>query len=112
MFPVKLEFKSSFNTEKRMPEHGFSLTSIFLHKDRKSDSDLIRENTGHRKPECWQILRNIIDINFNFLPRFQGNFLSFREKASMTVVHTLSQPAHNVLRTSLMVLFWSRYPRP
>ena len=82
-----------------MPDHGFSLTCIFPYKDRKLDSDLIRENAGYRRPDFWQILRNVIDINFNFLPRFQDKFLSFAEKTLMTVIRHKSagtqRPEHD-----------------
>ena len=40
-----------------MREYGFSLTGIFLHKDRIYDSALIRENAGQRKPVFLHILR-------------------------------------------------------
>ena len=66
---------------------------------RKMDSDLIRENAGYRRPDFWQILRNVVDINFNFLPRFQDKFLSFAEKTSMTVTRHKSagtqRPEHD-----------------
>ena len=35
---------------------GFSLTRIFLYKDRIYDSALIVENLSHRKPRFWHIL--------------------------------------------------------
>ena len=41
-----------------MPEHGFYLDRIFQYKNRIKDSVLIRENTGHRKPVFWHILRS------------------------------------------------------
>ena len=40
-----------------MPEHGFSLTHIFLYKDR-IDSALIRENMGQRKPVFWYVFHS------------------------------------------------------
>ena len=39
-----------------MPEYGFSLTRIFLYKDRIYNYVLIREDTGQRKPVFWNIL--------------------------------------------------------
>ena len=39
-----------------MPEYGFSLTRIFLYKDRIYNFVLIREDTGQRKPVFWNIL--------------------------------------------------------
>ena len=39
-----------------MPEYGFSLTRIFLYKDRIYDYVLTREDMGQRKPVFWNIL--------------------------------------------------------
>ena len=65
----------------------------------KMDSDLIWENAGYRRPDFWQILRIVVDINFNFPPRFQDKFLSFAEKTSMTVIRHKStgtqRPEHD-----------------
>ena len=47
-----------------MPEHGFSLTRVFPHKDKIINSDLILENTGHIKPAYWQILRVLVKLQF------------------------------------------------
>ena len=41
-----------------MPEYGFSLTHMFLYKDRVYDYFLIREDTGQRKPIVCNILRS------------------------------------------------------
>ena len=39
-----------------MLECGFSPTRNFPYMDRIEDSFVIRENSGQRKPEFWQIL--------------------------------------------------------
>ena len=43
-----------------MPEYGFSLTCIFLYKNRIKDPVLSRENTDRRKPLYWHVLRSVI----------------------------------------------------
>ena len=42
-----------------MPESGYSLTLIFLYKDRIYASVLICENAGQRKPVFWSILNSV-----------------------------------------------------
>ena len=45
-------------TAENIPEYGFSLTRLFPYKDSICDSDVIREYTGHRKPEFCHILHS------------------------------------------------------
>ena len=45
------------STAQNIPDYGFSLSLISLYKDMIVDFVLIQENTGHRKPILWHILR-------------------------------------------------------
>ena len=49
------DFKHHFG--QNMPGCGFSVTRIFLYKDKIVDFILMRENTGQRKPIFWYIIR-------------------------------------------------------
>ena len=66
-----------------MPESWYSLTLIFLYKDRIYASVLIWENTGQRKPLFWSILNSVEMVqwgNGSFTATHAFFFFFFFEK--------------------------------
>ena len=66
-----------------MPESGYSLTLIFLYKDRIYASVLIWENAGQRKPVFWSILNSVEMVqlgNGSFTATHAFFFFFFFEK--------------------------------